>query len=75
MNNTLCLSIFAFLIFGRELYWEYSAGVCVCVCVCVRVRARVCVCVCVCVCACVHVRGCMGASEWMCGSVPVVFVT
>ena len=31
MNNTLCLGIFAILIFGRGLYWEYSAGWPVCV--------------------------------------------
>ena len=26
MNNTLCLGIFAILVYARELNWEYSAG-------------------------------------------------
>ena len=27
MNNTLCLGIFAILVYARELNWEYSAEV------------------------------------------------
>ena len=28
MNNTLCLGIFALLVYMRDLDWEYSAGGC-----------------------------------------------
>ena len=28
MNNTLCLGIFAVLVYARDLEWEFSAGGC-----------------------------------------------
>ena len=30
MNNTLCLGIFAVLVYARDLDWEFSAGGCGC---------------------------------------------